>query len=187
MPVQPTSAARQRRCSGRGVFNSPTPNTGAACLDRGAQARRAPTVAVGLSPGRGGGAGWRAAGTASAPFVTSEQLSLRHRLQQATRRARQRHSANDDASRPRGRRLPFAHPSSPSTDRTRKRASPHLFFPTRPPIVHCCSSSGAAVQRYSQQRHLGGIGAPAAAEQPLAIAGALCRARTRVRRARKLS
>ena len=124
MPVQPTSAARQRRCSGRGVFNSPTPNTGAACLDRGAQARRAPTVPVGLSPGRGGGAGWRAAGTASAPFVTSEQLSLRHRLQQATRRARQRHSANDDASRPRGRRLPFAHLSSASTDRTRKRASP---------------------------------------------------------------
>jgi len=82
---------------------------------------------------------------------------------------------------------PFAHPSSPSTGRTRKRASPHLFFPTRPPTVHCCSSSGAAVQRYSQQRHLGGIGAPAAAEQPLAIAGALCRARTRVRRARKLS
>ena len=35
MPVQPTSAARQRRCSGRGVFNSPTPNTGAASLDRG--------------------------------------------------------------------------------------------------------------------------------------------------------
>ena len=63
----------------------------------------------------------------------------------------------------------------------------HLLFPTRPPIVCCCSSSGAAVQRYSQQRHLGGIGAPAAAEQPLAIAGALCRARTRVRRARKLS
>ena len=149
MPVQPTSAARQRRCSGRGVFNSPTPNTGAACLDRGAQARRAPTVPVGLSPGRGGGAGWRAAGTASAPFVTSEQLSLRHRLQQATRRARQRHSANDDASRPRGRRLPFAHPSSPSTDRARKRAS-FIFVPTRPPV--CCSSGGAAQRRPSLAR-----------------------------------
>ena len=30
VPVQPTAAAR-----GRGVFNSPTPNTGAASLDRG--------------------------------------------------------------------------------------------------------------------------------------------------------
>ena len=35
MPVQPTSAARQRRFSGLGVLNSPTPNTGAASLDRG--------------------------------------------------------------------------------------------------------------------------------------------------------
>ena len=155
MPVQPTSAARQRRCSGRGVFNSPTPNTGAACLDRGAQARRAPTVPVGLSPGRGGGAGWRAAGTASAPFVTSEQLSLRHRLQQATRRARQRHSANDDASRPRGRRLPFAHPPSPSTDRTRKRASP--IFCSHPPTL-CLSVAAAAAQQCSAIRSSGNWG-----------------------------
>ena len=41
--------------------------------------------------------------------------------------------------------------------------------------------------RFSQQRHLGGIGAPAAAEQSLAYTGAFCRARTRVRREQELS
>ena len=66
----------------------------------------------------------------------------------------------------------------------------HPFIFSHPPthlIVGCCSSSGAAVQRFSQQRHLGGIGAPAAAEQSLAYTGAFCRARTRVRREQELS
>ena len=35
MPVQPTSAARQRRCSGRGVFNHPRPTPEPPSLDRG--------------------------------------------------------------------------------------------------------------------------------------------------------
>ena len=67
--------------------------------------------------------------------------------------------------------------------------NPEVEVPPDSQKPGACSSlsSGAAVQRYSQQRHLGGIGAPAAAEQPLAYTGALCRARTRVRREQELS
>ena len=133
--------------------------------------RRAPAVPVGLSPDRGGGAGWQGERTASAPFVASEQLSFCAKTAASKQRLRQFHSANDDVRRPSGPRRPYAHPSSTTTDRARKRASPNYFFPPAHPF-DCCSSSGAAVQRFSQQRHLGGIGAPAAAEQPLAYTGA---------------
>ena len=113
----------------------------------------------------------RCARTASAPFVASEQHSFCAKTAASKQRLRQFHSANDDVRRPSGPRRPYAHPSSTTTDRARKRASPNYFFPPAHPF-DCCSSSGAAVQRFSQQRHLGGIGAPAAAEQPLAYTGA---------------
>ena len=66
------------------------------------------------------------------------------------------HKRSIDASRPRGRRRPFAHLPSPSTDRARKRAS-FIFVPTRPPV--CCSSGGAAQRRgaFSQRRLWGGL------------------------------
>ena len=64
MPVQPTSAARQRRCSGRGVSNHPRPTPEPPSLDRGygpAGRLRWPWA---CHPAGGGGAGWRGARTA---------------------------------------------------------------------------------------------------------------------------
>ena len=187
----PSSPPRQPGSGGAAAvecLNHPRPTPEPPSLDRGygpAGRLRWPWA---FHPAGGGGAGWRGARTASAPFVASEQLSF-CKTAASKQRLRQFYSANDDVRRPRGPRRPYAHPSSPTiyTGRARKRAS--FIFCSHPPtlFVGCCSSSGAAVKRYSQQRHLGGIGAPAAAEQPLAIAGAVCRARTRVRRARKLS
>ena len=186
MPVRPTSAARQRRCSGRGVFNHPRPTPEPPSLDRGYGPARHLRCPWAYHPAVGGGAGWQGERTASAPFVASEQHSFCAKTAASKQRLRQFHSANDDVRRPSGPRRPYAHPSSTTTDRARKRASPNYFFPPAHPFG-CCSSSGAAVQRFSQQRHLGGIGAPAAAEQSLAYTGAFCRARTRVRREQELS
>ena len=153
MPVPPTSAARQRRCSGRGVFNHPRPTPAPPSLDRGygpaghlrCQWAYQPTEAAAQA------GGWRAQRVRPLSRASNSVCEIEG-LQQATGCARQRHSANDDASRPRGWRLPFAHPPSPSTDRTRKRASP--IFCSHPPTL-CLSVAAAAAQQCSAIRSSG--------------------------------
>ena len=133
MPAQPTSAARQRRCSGRGVFNHPRPTPEPPSLDRGYGPARHLRCPWAYHPAVGGGAGWQGERTASAPFVASEQRSFCAKTAASKQRLRQFYSANDDVRRPRGPRRPYALPSSPTTDRARKRAS---FIISHPP-THC--------------------------------------------------
>ena len=137
------------------LYWGPRQRSTSTCADhRHKGARRAPTVPVGLSPDRGGGAGWRAERTARRPGfgASSEQLSFCAKTAASKQRLRQFYRANDDVRRPRGPRRPYAHPTSATTDRARKRAS-SIYFP--PPAHPLLIVAAAAAQQCSAIRSSG--------------------------------
>ena len=124
-------------------LNHPRPTPEPPSLDRGYGPARHLRCPWAYHPAGGGGAGWQGERTASAPFVASEQHSFCAKTAASKQRLRQFHSANDDVRRPSGPRRPYAHPSSTTTDRARKRASPIYF--SHPP-THLIVAAAAAQQ-----------------------------------------